>query len=383
MTLTRRDWIVGCSLGAVLRQANADGASAKKPTRNRGKAWRIGYAESLAFRNFTGSLAALAQGLSRAGWIGDVGGLPYSANSTDAAIMWRWLASQPKDFIEWVPDAFYPALSEADPQPILKRLQSGDLDLMLVMGTAAGQKLATQAHHTPTLVFSATNPIAAGFAKSEKDSGMDHVWAHMDLSRTTRQLRIFHETYRFKTLGVTYEDSIGGRGVASIPQVEEMARRLGFELRHRYVQRPANVKNPVDMQVYYEALSRAWGELSTEVEAMYLAIGQWELSRLDTLLQPFIKQKVPTFSQSGQEEVERGALMSMARADFLGIGTFGAATIAQVFQGAKPRSLPQVYFDTPTIAVNVEVAELIGVKIPFETLLSADMIYPKILRTGA
>lgn len=74
--------------------------------------------------------------------------------------------------------------------------------------------------------------------------------------------------------------------------------------------------------------------------------------------------------------------MSMARADFLGIGTFGAATLARVFHGAAPRALPQVYFDTPTIAVNVEVADLIQFKIPFEALLSADTIYPKILRSG-
>jgi ABC-type uncharacterized transport system substrate-binding protein len=251
------------------------------------------------------------------------------------------------------------------------------------MGTAAGQKLAIHGHQTPTLVFSATNPIAAGFAKSETDSGMDHVWAHMDLSRTTRQLKIFHDTCRFRTLGVTYENSNGGRGVASIPQVEEMARALGFQLRVRYVQRPANVKNAGDMRAYYEQLSRAWMDLSGEVDAMYVTFGQWDLMRLDGLLQPFLERKVPTFSQSGQEEVERGALMSMARADFSGIGTFGATTLARVFRGAKPRSLAQVYFDTPALAVNVEVAQLIGFKLPLEAMLSADTIYPKILRPGA
>lgn len=384
MSITRRQWMAAASLLAASGpgMAWADANAATGPIRRGGRPWRIGYAESLAFRNFTGTLAGLVQALSRSGWMGDVRGLPYAANATDAATMWRWLAAQPRDFIEWVPDAFYPALSEADPQPILSRLQAGDLDLMLVMGTAAGQKLATSAHRTPTLVFSATNPIAAGFARSETDSGMDHVWAHMDLSRTRRQLRIFHDTCRFRTLGVTFENSDGGRGVASIPQVEEMARSLGFTLRQRHVQRPANVRNPADMRVYYEQLARAWGELSTEVDAMYLAFGQWELDRLHTLLQPFIDRKVPTFSQSGQEEVERGALMSMARANFLGIGTFGAATLARVFHGARPRSLPQVYFDTPTIAMNVEVADLIGFKIPFEALLSADTIYPKILRTS-
>lgn len=384
MSITRRDWMLACSLlaGAGPAVALADGNAVAAPVRRRGRRWRIGYAESLAFRNFTGTLAGLVQALSRGGWMGPVDDLPYAANATDAAAMWRWLAGQPGDFIEWVPDAFYPALSEADPQPLLRRLQAGDLDLMLVMGTAAGQKLATSAHRTPTLVFSATNPIAAGFARSEADSGMDHVWAHMDLSRTRRQLRIFRDTCHFRTLGVTYENSDGGRGVASIPQVEEMARSLGFSLRHRHVQRPANVRNPADMRLYYEQLAKAWGELSAEVDAMYLAFGQWELERLPALLQPFFDRKVPTFSQSGQEEVERGALMSMARANFLGIGTFGAATLARVFHGASPRSLPQVYFDTPTIAMNVEVADLIRFKLPFEALLSADTIYPRILRAG-
>lgn len=385
MYINRRHWItasaaLACS-GPVWAGGTEPGPAG--PVRKRNKPWRIGYAESLAFRNYAGTLAGLLQGLSQTGWIGDVQGLPYADNATDVGAIWRWLAAQPKTYIDWVPDAFYPSLSDSDPQPILKRLQSGDLDLMLLMGTAAGQKLATGVHRTPTLVFSATNPIEAGFARSETDSGMDHVWAHMDLSRTVRQLRMFRAICGFRTLGITYENSPGGRAVASIAQVEEMARQQGFKLRYRHVQRPANVQDPVEMRQYYDRLGRAWAELSTEIDAMYITFGQWELTRLGALLQPFLDRRIPTMSQSGQEEVERGVLMSLARADFLGIGRFGAKTMARVLHGASPRSLPQVYFDTPTIALNAEVAGLIGFKIPLEPVLSADKIYAAIVRSGA
>jgi len=52
----------------------------------------------------------------------------------------------------------------------------------------------------------------------------------------------------------------------------------------------------------------------------------------------------------------------------------------KVLNGVSPRELPQVYGDTPSIVLNLEVADLIGYQIPFDILLAADEIVPDIIR---
>jgi len=81
------------------------------------------------------------------------------------------------------------------------------------------------------------------------------------------------------------------------------------------------------------------------------------------------------FSQLGTEEVMAGALISVARADFSGVGEFGANNMIKILKGTSPRKLSQVFENIPHIALNLEVARKIGYKPPFEILLVADEIY--------
>src|SRR5690606_38633895 len=117
-------------------------------------------------------------------------------------------------------------------------------------------------------------------------------------------------------------------------------------------------------------------ELASQVDAMFITLGPWDVKKLPELLQPFKDKKIPVFSQLGPEEVEYGALLSLSRSNFDGLGMFGADTIAKVLNGSSPRELPQVYGDTPRIVINLEVADQIGYQIPFEILLASDDIIP-------
>ncbi len=375
--LTRRALLTGtAALAATLATTGprASFAAIPAPRPNGGRKWRIGYAESMPFGNYVATLHGVALALGRMGWLSGVAGAPYSPSQWDSAGLWRWLAERDLGpHVEFVADAYYPRLDRNAPDEALNRLATArDIDLMIVMGTIAGTKLATDTHAVPTLVFSSTNPVAAKIVASESDPGREHVWAHLDLTRFHRQLHIFHDTFRFQRLGVAYDDSTVGRAIASLSDIEAMAGRLGFALVRRHVTPPAD---EADFPRYYADLGRAWAELSGEVDAMYITYGRWELDRFRPLVQPFLDRRIPTFSQLGPEEVERGALMSVARADFAGIGQFGAGTIARLFGGERLRSLPQVYFDTPTIAWNIATAETIGHRIPFDALLAADTVF--------
>lgn len=385
MRVGRRRFLRGAGVGAAALAAagglagglaSVAAAAVPVPRANGTKPWRIGYAESMPFINYSATLEGIVRSLERQSWIKDTKGLPYEPGQAPTDKMWAWLASADLGpYVQFVPDAHHTHLDRTAPDAIVERLRGGDIDAMIVMGTIAGQKLATDAHSTPTLVFSTTNAVAAKIAQSETDSGRDHVWAHMDLRRFARQLRLFHDTFGFKRLGVAYEDSSSGRAIASIPDIEAAAEQFGFSIVRRHVAAPTG---PADQERYYDDLARAWAGLAEEADAVYITYGRWQMDRFADLARVFVERRIPTFSQLGPEEVERGALMSVARVDFLGIGQFGAGTLAGVMNGTKPRALPQVYFDTPTIAWNLETARRIGHRVPFQGLLAADQIYTRI-----
>ena len=353
------------------------------PQMNDGQKWRIGYAETDPYGNFAGTLYGLVIGLEKLGWLSGIvdSDLPYESGQDDSKVMWSWLASHDVGpYIEFVSDAHYSFIDDevGIETQISNRLSNErDLDLMIVMGTLAGTKVATEKHQIPTLVFSSSNAVGSGIIESVEDSGYDHIWAHMDPDRYVRQVEVFHDIFSFKTLGMVYENSELGRIYAAVDDVEGFAKERGFALERKFVNEP---KSDEEFDKYYKEIKAANIELANQVDAMFITLGPWDVKKLPELLQPFIDKKIPVFSQLGPEEVTHGALLSLARPNFDGVGLFGADTIAKVLNGASPRELPQVYGDTPSIVLNLEVAELIGYQIPFDILLAADEIVPAIVR---
>ena len=90
-------------------------------------------------------------------------------------------------------------------------------------------------------------------------------------------------------------------------------------------------------------------------------------------------RNIPSFSQKGSIEVQHGVLLSIARSGFKYVARFHADTMAEIFNGAKPRDLPQLFEDPPRIALNLKTALDIGWDPPFNILSSADEIYEDVL----
>jgi ABC-type uncharacterized transport system substrate-binding protein len=347
------------------------------PRDNKGEKWRIGYCESEPFFNFAGTLYGVLKGLEGLGWITAIDGIPYESGQADTSVMWKWLSNHDLGpYIEFVEDCNYSLalLPEGTDDIINERLANKhDIDLMLVMGTHAGTALATDKHNVPTMIFSTSNPVKSNIIKSEVDSGRDHVWASTDLERFIRQLKVFHDLFQFKRLGIVYEDTVAGRSFAAVDDVERVAKEEGFEVISYHVDEP---KNETDSERYYKELREVNGKLAARVDAYYFTTAAFrEVNKTAFLLEAFYDKKIPVFSQTGEDEVRYGALMSLSSADYKGIGQFGSESIARVLNGEKPRKLPQIYMETPKVVINMGTAQDIDYKVPFEVLLTADKVF--------
>ena len=358
----------------VLNFGATDARSETSPTLNDGRKWRIGYYEGGSYSEYVETMKTLVQGLMDLGWI-EKQTIPFV--SLDAGKpYWDWLAQGRSPYLSFQKTDAYSAEWNASNRAeikteLLKRLKAGELDLVIAMGTWAGQDLATNRHQTPTMVLSTSDPIKAGIIKSAADSGLDHVTARVDQTRYLRQIKMFHRIVGFKTMGVVFEDWPEGPIYSALSEARQVARERGFK-----VVTCKSLAQNVDQQTANRTCLDCFRQLAKEVDAIYVtALNCVDLIPQE-IIQTFIEAKKPSFSQMGSNLVMQGIMLSISSdSGYMGLGKYNAEKFAMILNGAKPRSLPMVFEDPLDIAVNLETARRIGFKIPNAIMKIASEIY--------
>ncbi len=220
--------------GGVVAEDNV--AFKTSPVTNNGKKWRIGYLQGGPYENYSSILTAFANSLADLGWI-EKGPLPKGRDDSETRTLWRFLSENARsDYLEFVSDAYWSYdwkndVREIKREKIIARLnRDKDIDLMLSLGTWAGQDLANDRHKTPTIVMSTSNAVQSGIIKSVDDSGYDHIHARVAPERFGRQIRMFHNCVGFKRLGIAFVNDLDGRSYAAVDDVNKVAGQLGFDV---------------------------------------------------------------------------------------------------------------------------------------------------------
>jgi ABC-type uncharacterized transport system substrate-binding protein len=219
--------------------------------------------------------------------------------------------------------------------------------------------------------MSASDALAAGIVRSVEDSGYDHVHATVDPKKFERQIRVFEEIVKFKRLGVAYEDTPNGRSYAAIDLLERLKKERGFELVKCHTKSDIS-----DTREAEQSVIRCFEELAEKADAIYVT-QQGGVTRrsIPTLVRIANRRRIPTFSQSGSEEVKFGFLASLSQAGFRYVGEFEARTLAKVLNGAKPNQVDQLFEEPPKIALNLKTAEIIRLDPPVLLIGAADEIF--------
>ncbi|MCZ8392506.1 ABC transporter substrate-binding protein [Achromobacter xylosoxidans] len=347
----------------------------KPVTRPDGRKWRVGYFESGDYSEYPRTLRVTVDGLQKLGWI-TVPAIPDGLNGRQ---MWEYLADNVRsDTLEFVRDAWWqPGNFDAAQRPavresIKQRLEGRkDIDLIIAMGTWAGQDMAGLGAPVPTIVASTSDAVGARITRSPQDSGLDNLHARVQPERYQRQVRLFHEIVPFKRLGLVYEDSPEGRTYSAVEAVEQVAREQGFKV--LTCNAPSNGIAP---EVATRNALECYARLAPQIDAAYVTVHRGVTpTSIDTVAEILRQARVPSFSMLGSEEVKHGLLLSLAQADYSYVGLFYAETMARIFNGAKARELSQVWIDPAKIALNLQTARVIGFDPPVDILLAADEVY--------
>jgi len=284
------------------------------PKTKNGAKWRIGYCEGGSYTNYPKNLRTLISAFSDIGWVEETKLPAQEENETTK--LWKWISANVKsEYIQFVEDAYWSSdfkknLRGKNKETMIERLSNKkDIDLMLAMGTWAGQDLANNDHSTPTIILSSSNPIQSKIIKSVDDSGFDHINARVDPTRYERQIRIFYDIFNFKRLGIAYEQNTPeGRSYAAIDDVKKVANEIGFKIVTCNAPWANTTAEELKAGVY-----KCHAELASQVDAFYITVhGGVKPKNFATLMKPLYENEVPTFSQLGSRDVRYGALLSIA-----------------------------------------------------------------------
>jgi ABC-type uncharacterized transport system substrate-binding protein len=367
---------------SALAQSDPKGADLPSaPATHDGQKWRIGYMEGGQYIDYQTITMATLNGLAAMGWMDPIA-LPEDLPDTPGAF-WTYVAENAKsDYLDFVADAYYaPGNFDKELRPkvkqeVLERLTGkNDIDLMIAMGTWAGQDLAGPENtKVPVVVGSTSDPIGAGIIASAEDSGKDNIHAKVEPARYQRQVQIFNDIIPFGKLGIVYSETTEGRTYGGVDAVEEVAKERGFDI----VRCDAPYTDLPQDQVEKGVLD-CYGKIAQEADAVYITVhrGVTEES-LPKIMDAINAARLPSFSMLGSGEVRRGVLMSVAQADFSYVGQFHAEVIAKILNGAKPRDIDQRWSAPPKIALNLKEAEIIGFDPPVDILIASDEIYEDI-----
>jgi ABC-type uncharacterized transport system substrate-binding protein len=345
--------------------------------------WKVAYVEAGPFYDYRMNLIGLARGLEDLGLIEK--GTPPASVSERADGVWRWLSQNAGGArLIFGAEDFYSADWDDEKLNVIKgrilsKAAAGEIDLILAFGTAAGQLLATNEHHTPVLSITATDPVAAGISKSASSSGLPHVHVQVQPGQLERQLSMFHNVFGFKTLGVPYDPAADGGSTMGLPTIERMAQTLGFEV----LACPAELEIS-DRDEAFRNLMGCLERLSLESDAVYLTVSNGMMeSRLGEILAPMIDKRLPTFSQRGPAEARLGVLMSLAEENFMSSGQFEAEVVKEILSGREPGEINQIYVAPLTMALNIKMAMAIGWDPPFKVLAAVDELCTTMVRPAA
>lgn len=350
-----------------------------KPKKNKNiKKYKIAVIQSDDYPEYDGVFQSIFDGLITLGWIKENDKIQKNKNKINRDFIRLLEKTDYSDYIEFSYDNFFSFMADSENRTqnefknIMKKAENKEIDLVILLGTLASKEvLKSEKYQVNTVMDAVSDPIGSGLVISIENSGKEYLTGRIDEEQYNRQIRLFHDVIGFKKLGVIYEDTEDGRLYAGISYVENIARERGFEIikSHKAMAEPTLEEYPKAFKMYLESLD----DICPKVDAVFLGIsGGLESGNIQNVIDKLIQYKLPFFTPEGSDNVRKGVMLGVSGKE---VGLYNAQKIVKILKGEKPNSLNQKYEKMPSISININTANLIGVDLPVEVIRNADEIF--------
>jgi putative ABC transport system substrate-binding protein len=241
----------------------------------------------------------------------------------------------------------------------LESMIEAEVDLIFTAGTPTGVAAhrITAGSGIPVVFGVIADPVAAGVMEDLSRPGANMTGVRLSQNQDRRLELLLEIAPGTKHVFVPYdpEDSASTSAVA---QIVALAPALGIEIVEGRARNDEQVTELLKI-------------IPDEVDAIFLMPGTTVNRRLQDILEVAKDRKLPVSGPS-TAQVEEGALMTYG---FIHdeVGAQAARMADQVLHGADPGTLP-VQTGEFFLAINLQMAEVIGLEIPYEALQQAEII---------
>ena len=243
---------------------------------------------------------------------------------------------------------------------VAQGLVAADVDLILSLSTPATKavKQATAGTDLPVVFSAVMDPVGAGIVNSLRQPGGNITGVTFGVQEARRMEWLVRIAPTIEKIYIPYnpEDQSPVLALAAVSQV---AVKLGVELITREIRYPEELKAAIE-------------NIPAEADAVFLLPDSLLSTRLPDLAEAATKLKLPV-SGANVGVVKTFKVLTSYGFDRITAGKQAARLADQIFQGVNPADLP---VETPEfyLAINLKVAEAIGLDIPDEILRQAEII---------
>jgi putative ABC transport system substrate-binding protein len=245
---------------------------------------------------------------------------------------------------------------------IARKLVQDKVDMIVTSSTTGSvvAAKATEGTQIPVVFLSSGNPQA--LVKSFASSGTNLAGvSSASLELMGRRLELLRELApRSKRIALPL-DSKNVNYKANLSETREAAGKLNLIVTELPV---ASVEDLVKTS---SAIKRG------AFDAIFSSADSVITEGIDSLISQAVKEKLPLIT-SLLVNIQRGCLATYA-ADYKALGKQGAVLAHKVFKGAKPADLPIELPHKINLALNLTTAKSIGLSIPKEIILRADVVF--------
>jgi putative ABC transport system substrate-binding protein len=236
------------------------------------------------------------------------------------------------------------------------------VDLIVAVASAAVRiaQEETRDHPIPILFPGISDPVGEGFVQSlARPGGFITGVSHQEVQGSGKRLELFKEMLPGLRRVVTLRRSGYRPSELSLADVRAAATQLNVEILDWAVDNRAELKS---------ALAKLTRDTA---DGIMILPDSLVISSLDLIIPASVAQGVPTF---GLQDfmADWGALASYGPSAFQAGGRV-AQYVDKIVKGAKPGDLPVEPVD-PIFAVNLKVANCLGLTVPLEVLHQADRV---------
>ena len=250
-------------------------------------------------------------------------------------------------------------LDEAQAERNYQALIDGDTDIILAFGPLNSKIISSkESFEKPTILFGAVNLDIINIAESEQTSGIDNFNYLVTSGSYTEDLETFQSIYSYNYVGIL----VAG-GLENVLDLETVFSGIAAEIGIAYTLIPYT--DPSSIEPHLDT-----------IDAVYLAEGFFlGTNDIEALAQQLMEWELPSFTSTFREDVEAGLLATNQSDDNLAIFFRRIAlNVESIVNGTNLGDLPISLDTSPTLTINFNTAERVGVPIKYSSVATTEYV---------